>query len=114
RALANPVPLPALDSLQCPVDRLHPVSHVKLAVQVVNVRLHRMRAYVERVGNVIIAVAADEKLESIDLLMGQESRLNRERTLVRAGLLPVRKQHFSREPALAPENRTDAFNKMLR
>src|SRR5712691_7052041 len=74
-------PLHALNILQCPVDRLHPVSHVKFAVQVVNVRLHRMRAHVERVGNVIIAVAADEKFESIDLLMGQEIRLNRKRRL---------------------------------
>src|SRR2546425_8518661 len=91
------------------MDRLHPVSHVKFAEQVVDVRLHRMRAHVERAGNVIIAVAADEKFESIDLLPGQESRLSGEKTLVCAGLLPVSIQHFSREPALALENRKDAL-----
>src|SRR5712691_2358359 len=107
------LPLHALDILQCPMDRLHPVSHVKFAEQVVHVRLHRMRAHVERAGNVIIAVAADEKFESIDLLRGQESRLSREKSLVCAGLLPVSKQHFSWEPALALENRKDAFNKVF-
>ena len=107
------LPLHALDILQCPMDRLHPVSHVKFAEQVVNVRLHRMRAHAERAGNVIIAVAADEKFESIDLLPGQESRLSRESTLVCAGLLPVSKQHFSRKPALAIENRSDAFDKVF-
>src|SRR5437879_8017494 len=107
------LPLHALNILQGPMDRLHPVSHVKFAEQVVDVRLHRMRAHVERAGNVIIAVAADEKFESIGLLPGQESRLSREKTLVCAGSLPVGKQHFSREPALALENRKDAFNKVF-
>src|SRR6266571_9192091 len=46
------LPLHALDIPQCPVDRLHPVSHVKFEEQVVNVRLHRMRAHVERACNV--------------------------------------------------------------
>src|SRR5437879_12540627 len=102
------LPLHALDILQCPMDRLHPVSHVKFAEQVVNMRLHRMRAYVERAGNVIIAVAADEKFESIDLLRRQETRFSREKTLVSSGLLPVSKQHFSREPVLALAHRKDA------
>src|SRR6266705_665132 len=107
------LPLHALNILQRPMNRLHPVSHVKFAKQVVNVRLYRMRAHVEREGNVIIAVAADEKFESIDLLRRQESRFSREKTLVYAVLLPVSKQHFSREPALAIENRKAAFNKVF-
>src|SRR3989442_6705384 len=102
-----------IDSPISAMDRLHPVSHVKFAEQVVNMRLHRMRAYVERAGNVIIAVAADEKFESIDLLRRQETRFSREKTLVCAVLLPVSKQHFSWEPALALENRKDAFNKVF-
>ncbi len=57
--------------------------------------------------------AQQRSLRVSNLLPGQESRLSRQETFVCASSFPVSKQHFSRQPALARENRKDAFNKVV-